>query len=297
MAIALGIFPIFALILLGAVLRRAMHLPEAFWPALDRLIYYIFFPALLFTSLSTFRVNLGEATPMLQVGFLFTLAGIGLGYLAKWLFDDPPHVFASAFQTNFRFNSYVGLAAASSVYGPSGLAAIGLLIGFLVPLANVAAVWQLARHTQGRLWREIVLNPLILSTAGGITFSLLEWELPALLAKTLSHLSQASLPLGLIAVGAALRLRGLGKSRGHLWYGVAIKLLVLPAIAWELANLYRLQGVYFAMAVVMAALPVSTVAYVLSTRMGGDGDIIATQVALTTLFSMATLPFWLSLVH
>ena len=43
----------------------------------------------------------------------------------------------------------------------------------------------------------------------------------------------------------------------------------------------------------MAALPVSTVAYVLANRMGGDGRVIAAQVTLTTLLAMVTLPFWL----
>lgn len=296
MSIAFIIAPIFTLILLGYSLRRLFRLREDFWPQLDKLIYYIFFPALLFHSLSGFRVDLGAATPMLEVAMLYMLAGMLLGYAAKPLFRAPPKVFAATFQSSFRFNSYVGLAIAGGLDGEAGLAAIGLLMGFLVPMANVAAVWALARHGEGRMLREILLNPLIMATAGGIAFSLAGLHLPDIIRNPLGLLSQASLPMGLIAVGAGLKLQGLTRHRATLWYGVMVKLLVLPAIAWGLSSAFGLSGVYFHTAVLMAALPVSTVSYVLATRMGGDGDTIAAQVMVSTLLAMVTLPLWLLLM-
>jgi len=296
MFVAHVIAPIFMLILLGAVMRRWFRLSEDFWPQLDQLIYFVFFPALLFYSLSHFRIDLGTATPMLLVAALYMFSGIALGYGAKFIFHAPPKVFAATFQSSFRFNSYVGLAIAGGLHGQEGLAAIGLLMGFMVPVANVAAVLMLARHSESRWLKEILLNPLILSTAGGIAFSLLGLGMPVIIDDMLKHLSQASLPMGLIAVGAGLRLQGLHSHRGTLWYGVTVKLLVLPAIAWGLALLFGLSGVYFHMAVLMAALPVSTVAYVLAKRMGGDGDTIAAQVMLSTLLAAVTLTLWLLLM-
>ena len=296
MTVALTIVPIFLLILLGAVMRRWFGLRDDFWPQLDRLIYYIFFPALLFHTLSHFTIDVGAATPMLAVAALYMGAGILLGLLARPLLHAPNKVYAATFQSFFRFNSYVGLAIAGSLHGAQGLAAIGLLMGFMVPIANVASVLMLARHSESHWLREILLNPLILATAGGITFSLTGLALPAMLNSTLGLLSQASLPMGLIAVGSGLRLKGLHSQRGTLWYGVTAKLLIVPAIAWGLATLFGLSGVYFNIAVLMAALPVSTMAYVLATRMGGDGDTIAAQVMLSTLLAALTLPLWLFLL-
>lgn len=296
MTVAGTIGPIFLLILLGAAMRRWFGLQHDFWPQLDRLIYYVFFPALLFHTLSHFSIDLGAAAPMMGVALLFMGAGILLGLLAKPLFHAPPKVYAATFQSAFRFNSYVGLAIAGSLHGQAGLAAIGLLMGFMVPIANVASVLMLARHSESHWLREILLNPLILATAGGIVFSLAGWQLPAMVNSTLKLLSQASLPMGLIAVGAGLRLKGLHQQQGTLWYGVVVKLLLLPAIAWGLARGFGLVGVYFDIAIVMAALPVSTMAYVLATRMGGDGDTIAAQVMLSTLLAALTLPLWLWLL-
>lgn len=296
MFVVQAILPIFFLILLGVAMRRWFGLREDFWPQLDRLIYYVFFPALLFNSLAHFKINLSAATPMLLVAALYMGAGIVLGYLAKFLFRAPDRVFAATFQASFRFNSYVGLAVAGGLHGQEGLAAIGLLMGFMVPVANVASVLMLARHSESHWLKEILLNPLIIATGGGITFSLLGLSLPALFNTTLGLLAQASLPMGLIAVGAGLRVQGLNSRRGTLWYGVLVKLLLLPAIAWGLASVFGLEGVYLHIAVLMAALPVSTVAYVMARRMGGDGDTIAAQVMLSTLLAVLTLPLWLLLM-
>jgi predicted permease len=293
MAVVQVILPIFLLILLGTAMRRWFGLSHDFWPQLDRLIYYIFFPALLFTSLSHFQIDFGAATPMLIVALLYMGAGIALGYAAKWIFHAPDKVFSATFQSSFRFNSYVGLAIAGGIHGNDGLAAIGLLMGFMVPVANVAAVLMLARHSESHWLKEILLNPLILATAGGIAFSLADLHLPQMFEKTLSLLSQASLPMGLIAVGAGLRIQGLHDHKGTLWYGVAVKLLVLPAIAWGLGSWFGLSDVYLHIAVLMAALPVSTVAYVLAKRMGAEGDTIAAQIMLSTLLAVVTLPLWL----
>jgi malonate transporter and related proteins len=297
MPITLIILPIFALILMGWAARRWLEDADTFWRGLERLIYFVFFPALLFHTLSHARMDFGAATPMLLVGIGYTLAGMGLGYLSKFLFHDPPRVFASAFQCSFRFNSYVGLAVAGAMHGQAGIAAIGLLMGFLVPLANVAAVAVLARHGKGDWLKSILGNPLILATAGGVAFSQAGLALPATLDAILELLSRASLPLGLIAVGAGMRLSGLGHARGHLWYGVGVKLLVLPAIAWLLGRAAGLTGLWFDTALLLAALPHSTVAYLLAVRMGADGQVTANQISVTTLLSMLTLPLWLALAH
>lgn len=297
MSIALIILPIFALILLGTLLKRVAGVAEEGWRGLERLIYFVFFPALLFHSLSRAHIDFGAALPMLLTGLAVTVIGMGLGYLSKSLFHDPPKVFASAFQCSFRFNSYVGLAVAGALHGQAGIAAIGLLMGFIVPLANVASVAVLARHGEASWLREIVGNPLILATAGGVAFALLGWSLPDLVVQTIGLLAQASLPIGLVAVGAGLRLDSLSHARGHLWYGVTVKLLVLPALTWWIGGLLGVTGMRFEVALLFAALPVSTVAYVLAVRMGGDGRITAAQVALTTLLSMLTLPAWLALAR
>ena len=166
-ASALLLLPDFLLIALGAGLRRVRIFEAPFWRGLERFVYFVLFPALLFRALATATMALGDASRLVIVGVLFTLAGMGLSALARPLLRLPQPTFAACFQCAFRFNTYIALAAASRLAGAEGVAALSLLIGVLVPIVNVAAVAVLARDRGRRgVWLAIARNPLVIACAG-----------------------------------------------------------------------------------------------------------------------------------
>ena len=99
--------------------------------------------------------------------------------------------------------------------------------------------------------------------------------------------------LGLLAVGAALRwgIAG-GRWTGSAWI-VAVKLLLLPAVAWQIGRALGVEGVAFDMLVLFAALPSASSAYILAMRMGGDGAGVAWLISATTLLAVPSLTLWL----
>jgi len=293
---ALALAPDFALILLGYALRRAMHLGDHFWNGLEKLVYFVLFPALLFNALAKANLDLATAAPLVGGGLLAMGAGMALGGSARWLFPVKPIVFASQFQCAFRFNSYIGLAVAAKLHGAAGIAAMGLLVGAMVPFANLAAVWMLARHGETGVLRELLRNPLVLATFAGLAWNLSGLALPGPAGQFLGRLAEAAIALGLLAVGAALRLRGaLDKNggRGAAGWFLAVKLVGMPAAALAIARQLGLSGLYFDTLLAFAALPTASSAYILAQRMGGDGAGVAWLISAGTLLSMATLPLWL----
>jgi len=290
---ALALLPDFALILLGFGLRRFMHLGDHFWSGLEKLVYFVLFPALLFHAIARTRIDFAAAAPFIASGAAALCGGALLGWLAQPLFGARPMVFASQFQCAFRFNSYIGLAVAAKLHGEAGIAAMGILIGAMVPLANLASVWMLARHGGAGVLREIARNPLILATAAGLLFNLSGATLPEAAGHFLGRLAEASIALGLLAVGAALKLRGVAGNPLPSAFLGGVKLLAVPAIAWGAARATGLEGVYFDVVVVFGALPTASSAYILAMRMGGDGAGVAWLISATTLGAMLTLPLWL----
>lgn len=148
LSIALVLLPDFLLIFLGLGLRTHGGYPPVFWQHIERLVYYVMFPALLFRAVSHTPLAFAPAFNMLLVGVGFTLAGLLFGLAANWLFRLTPLTFASSIQTAFRFNTYVGLAVIDRLAGQAGVATFAMLLGVIVPLVNGLAVWFLAR--QGR---------------------------------------------------------------------------------------------------------------------------------------------------
>jgi predicted permease len=294
-SIALLLLPDFAMILVGLALKRWFESGDGFWSGLERLIYYVLFPALLFASNARTHIDFAAAMPMLAAGIGATVAGMLLGALAKPLFRPDARIFASGFQCAFRFNTYIGLALISRLHGDAGLAAMSLLLGVAIPLVNVAAVWSLARNS-GNILGELARNPLIIATVGGIAFSLLGLHLPEAGWQILSRLGGAALPLGLLAVGAALQLKGVGEHRALIAWWLAVKLVAVPACAYAIASALNLDPVSLHCVVLFAALPAATSAYILAVRMGADGRIVAAIISGGTLVAMLSLPLWLSII-
>ena len=295
MDIALALLPDFLLILLGAATRRWLHLGDHAWAGLEKLIYFVLFPALLFNSLAGARFVWSAALPLLAAGLLVAGGGMLLALLARPVLGMTAASFASQFQCAFRFNTYVGLAVAAKLFGSDGLAVMGLLTGALVPPVNLAAVGVLARLGGASIWRELARNPLVLATLAGLVWNATGVALPQPLGHLFGRLADAAIALGLLAVGAALRLRG-RPGGGYPGASVilAIKLLALPLLALACSHWLGLGDLYSRILLAFAALPTASSAYILAQRMGGDGASVAWQISVGTLVAMATLPLWLA---
>ena len=289
---ALLLFPDFALILLGIAIRRWMHLGDHFWNGIEKLVYFILFPALLINAISKTRLDLAAAMPLLATAGVALVGGMLLGIAPRLFSKLPALTYASMFQCAYRFNSYIALAVAGMLFGSPGIATMGLLVGAAVPIVNLVSVWMLARHGEVGLWREVARNPLIWGTAAGFLLNLLGFVPPVPMQTFLGRLADASIALGLIAVGAALRLESTPGVRGFSLWLVGIKLLALPLIALNVGAWLGLSGLNYQIVVLFAALPTASSAYILAMRMGGDGRSVAWLISVTTLGSMLTLPLW-----
>jgi len=294
-ATALLILPNFVLILVGLVLARRFDFGRDFWEGLEKLVYYVLFPALLFRSLALARIDFAATAWPIAAALAFTLAGFGLSLAAGPVFRLDRKLLAAGSQCGYRFNTYIGLAIAGSVYGSQGVALAAIVLGVMIPLANVLAVAMLAAHGTRGFVHELVTHPLVVSSVAGLAWNALGLPLPGFADQTLNLLAITALPAGLLAVGAAMRIEsGQGSPAAHAWW-LAVKLAAVPAIAWLLARELGIGGLEARVLMLCAALPTATNAYILAVRMTGDGRAVATQVTVGTVLSMFTIPFWLSI--
>lgn len=290
------LLPDFSLILLGAVLRRRLVSDETFWTGVEKLVYFILFPALLFNAMATADIEPQGALPLFLAGLAVMVAGFVLGLVGRPLMGLDAMDFASRLQCAYRFNTYIGIAIAGKLHGAAGVAMMGGLCGAMVPFANIMAVGMMARHGQGSLLRELVRNPLVVATIAGLLFNVAGLEMASPVQFFLKRLGDAAVALGLLAVGAALRWGKVGgRWSGSAWI-VGVKLVLLPAVAWFAGRTLGLEGIAFDTLVVFAALPSASSAYILAMRMGGDGPGVAWLISATTLLAVVSLTFWLQLL-
>ena len=289
------LLPDFLLILCGFVLCRFTRLGRPTWEVVESLVYHLLFPALLFGAIVRSPLQPGDALPLTFGGV--TLVGLGLLLATglRWWPGVDARLHASGAQVAFRFNSYIALALADRLLGAHGVAMMAILIAVCVPLCNAGAVWSLARHGGHNTWREMARNPLILATAAGLLVRVSGLPLPAWAIDTVSRVGQAALPLGLLAVGAGLKLEGLLSAPQLAGSLLAIRHVVLPAVAIALGIGLALPPDQQRILVAFAALPTASSAYVLAVRMGGHGPFVAGLITVSTVLGMVSIPVWLAI--
>lgn len=295
MPAALLLVPDFALIAIGALLMRYGRFDTGFWIGVERLVYFVLFPALLFHSIVRTPFDFSKTAALAETGLAAIAAGALLGWLARPFVRDA-RIWSSAVQCGFRFNSYIALALAGRLGGEAGIALMAILIGVGVPLCNALAVYALSRHSPHGLTRELARNPLLIATVVGLACNMAGLGLPAPVAATLARLGAASIALGLIAVGAGLRLAGMRDAPILVGYLTFVKLIAVPATALGAGLALELGPQQLQVVVLFAALPTASSAYILAQRMGGNGTIVAVLISLGTVASAVSVPAWISVV-
>ncbi len=286
---------------LGLVLRRSGVLPLPAWAPIERLTYFVLFPALIVVELA--RADLGGGiAPRLAaalVGAQLALFALAL-VLGRLLDLDGPRT-ACLVQAFVRWNSYTALALTPLLFGPGALGITAIAVGSLTPVANLLSVWALSRYAppgsaRPPLWRSLFTNPLLLACALGLAWNLSGLPLPPLLVEPLAILGRATLALGLLAVGAGLEPVSVRRAFPVLVAGAVGRLLVEPAVAIGLARTLGLEGTALGVVALCAAVPTASSAYILARLMGGDAELMAAIVTVNTVLAVGTLPLVLAMV-
>jgi malonate transporter and related proteins len=297
--------PVFLLIVLGFVLKRSLMRLETQWHGLERLVYYVLFPALLIETLTKADLT---AVPVAGVGGALLLSALVMSLLclalrplfSKWDIDGP--AFTSIFQGATRWQTYVALAISGNLYGDRGLALASVAMVAIIPLVNVLSVAVLAHYASPEkqsvrvIAMTVVRNPLIWACMVGLAVNVSHLPLPRILHEVAEALGRSSLAIGLLVTGAGLHLEGLFRPNAAAALTVFLKLILMPALAVALALLFGLSGPNLAVVVCCAAVPTSSSAYVLARQMGGDAPLLAQIITLQTIIAALTMPIAIALV-
>lgn len=293
--ILLVVLPVFLVIALGFGLKWTGLVDSGFIFGLNRLIYYIALPALLFykIALADFSASFNGVLLLGLLGAVFLTFLFSYGYAS--LRGYPAEVRGSFCQGAFRGNlAYIGLAIVFNAYGEAGLATAGILLGFMVPFFNFLAIVALLlphRHNEQRMgtafWaQQLSYNPLIISSFAGILWSFLKIPLPQVLARSLDIITGMALPLALLAIGASFSLERLRGDLSKALIATSIKIVWLPLFTAIILLFLGIGGRDLAIGVIFAGTPTATAAYIMAQQMKGDAELSGSIIMLSTLFSV-----------
>lgn len=289
------LIPIFSLILIGYSFKHLKFPSTDFWPMADKFTYYVLMPSLLIYKLSLANINLSTTFELVSTAlisiFVIFVSLLILNYFIK--FENK--AFTSIVQGGIRFNSYVLLAFVDSVYGDKGLVLAAIVMAFVIPFINVLCISTFALYVRKGKFslltflKTIVKNPLILACAIGGVINGSDVVVPLVALKTLSILSNAALPIGLLSVGVGLEFKYIHSAKKELIASTLIKLIYFPIVIYGIGLVFGLSNQMLAIAVIFGAMPTAVSGYILARELGGDTTLMASIITLQTLFCMITL--------
>lgn len=298
-----SVLPIFLIILVGNLLRQTPIFTKEFWIGLERLGFYVLYPTLLFSTV--FRADfsgLSLGKIIIALGFAWLtlcLLTLALWPLVKKMGIGGP-TFSSIYQSTVRWNGFVALVVAENMFPPEGAAVVALVMAAIVIPINVSTVAVVAWFTDSKpnilsVVKRVAVNPLIIGAALGLLFRLVPAGLPDFVMDGLQLVSRAALGIGLLAIGAGLRMRDVARPDFAVMLPTFLKLILFPVIVVSISVMFGIEGPELSYVALCAAVPTAMNGYVLARQMGGDAENYAITVTLQTLVSLFSIPAVLTL--
>jgi len=298
------VLPVFAIIVTGWLAGWLGYISRSLADGLVHFAYNIAMPALLIVTIAQ-----ETARNLLEWRFLLAFGGgsllcFALVFLAlrigreSGLASSTMHGMAAA-MTNTGF---VALPILHSIYGQPAVLPAAIATVFVAAVMFPMAVILLESGEHGAhgrpagavvLTRQILLNPMVLSTLIGLAWAIIGLPIPAPIAAYLNIFAAALTPCALFAIGLGLSVEGMrSKLRASLGLAV-VKLLIMPLIVYGLCAASGLNPLYTIAAVVCGAVPTAKTVYILAGEYKVEQPLVAATVSITTLLSVPTLLVWL----
>ena len=293
-----SLFPVFTLILFGCLLKRFGLTNDTFLATSDKLIYYIFFPALLFWKIGGASTALFSNSGLYKAVICSVLTVFVLSSLFIKLYKVPAYKAGTFSQCCYRFNTYIGVAITLSALGEEGIKQFGILIGMIIPIINVLCVstliWFSGEQVPpakrlGQTAKALISNPLMLACIGGIIYANIWQGFPPFIGNTLKLSSYVALPLAMLSIGGALTLSTV---RDHFKLSLIssiFKLLVLPLIGYGFLIAFGVSDLGLKIGLIYFTLPTSPALYILSSQLNSDTNLASASIALSTILSFFSL--------
>lgn len=293
--------PIFLITLLGSIIKRKWLTSDEFWRGLERLSYFLLFPAVLFNYISTADLS-SSVLIRLVLALIIATSLVAAGLIIYQRKTNADKIqFTSTFQGAIRYNSYIFFGLSRALFGTEGLAIVSVISSYMIIFTNMVSVMLFASYVPSAseahdskkkafvVFKLMGMNPLIIASIVGFIFNYSGFELNLGVKNTIASLSDSAFAIGMLNVGAGLKFIVSPAHFKQVLFTSSVKLIVLPIVTVVVLSLMSISGTEKSIGVLYSCLPCASTAYVLSRQLGGDSESMASIITFTTIFSLVSL--------
>jgi malate permease and related proteins len=137
-----------------------------------------------------------------------------------------------------------------------------------------------------------LINTGFISGLLALLIYFLNWNMPALIAEPLKFIGNITMPLSMIIIGASISTYALKEVFGdfRMYLLSIIRLILIPVMVYGIVSLMTDNQMVVQVATIIGGMPVASMVAMGSAEYENQGRHAALAVALTTIFSMITIP-------
>lgn len=294
--------PLFAMMVVGYVLKKIKLLDQKTADVINKLVFRLFLPALLFMDLA--KQDFASLWDTSFVAFCAgsTVISIIIAFFLSLLVcekDDRGEFIQASYRSAA---ATLGIAFMTNIY--DNISMVALMIIGSVPIYNIVAVIVLsltspeaASHKGKALYRKtfinVITNPIILGIVVGMLWSIFKLPLPAVFYKSMTYLGNCASPLALIGLGACFEFENIKEKFLPLICANFNKLFLFCLIFIPVAIAIGYRDDKLVASLIMLGSATTSSSFIMSKNMGHKGILSSSAVMTTTLFSSFTLTLWL----
>jgi malate permease and related proteins len=294
------IVPISVPVVSGALLRRFSNLDVK--PLLTMYLYFLS-PAIIFDTLSTADISLGDVYQTLGFSFLNLLFLWGCSLVLGRLLKLPaPEASGLTLVSTFTNSVNYGLPLVLLAFGQAGLDRASVYVIGQMIIVNTVGIYFAARShfSVKQAVQSIFKLPAIYAAILAGLLRAFGLHLPEGLDKGIAMAAGAYSPVVLAILGAQMvRVAGVRleeSANKAFWTGMTVRLVLSPLIALACLLLLRVEGTLFSVLLILASMPAAVNATVLAEKYGAAPRIVSKCILWTTLASFIVLPVLLAIV-
>ena len=295
------ILPIFILVSLGVILKRLKVIPDNFSDAVDKLIFKLGLPAMLFMEVAGSDVSKDLNVRLalfaaVTVPLMFASVTLLVYFCVK---DNGKRgaMIQGICRSNFAI---LGLPLIDNMFGSAGVREAALIMPITIILYNTLSVVILTvfapkekqlptAQTIKKILRNIVTNPLIIGVVLGLPFMFFQLELPLVADKTLTYLKNLVTPIALISLGSTVKLKSFeGRVRCALLSACG-RTIFVPAVMVALAALFGFRSSALGTVLILFGAPTAVSSYIMAKNMNSDHELAGQILLLTTLMCLFSI--------
>lgn len=294
-----AVIPSAIYLIIGIILKVTGVLKDEDVKKFTHMVFVALYPFIMFDNL--YGKNIADNMDM-RLG-LYAVLFTAFQFAASWIFvckiEKSNYERGAMIQALYRSNYVLmGFPIAVNLFGKGNITAVAIIMMLVVPFYNISAVIVFETFRGGKIdfrmmLRRILTNPIIDGGIAAFIVMMLGITLPVPIVNTVSSLSDATAPIAMILLGAALNVKGFSSDRKRIAICTIGKLVVFPAIGIAGAVYLGIRDVQLIAVTLMTAAPIALASYAMASSMGGNGKLAGELVVVTTIASCFTIPIFL----